>query len=208
MGNNCCVCNNRNGIDEGNLGEKLKNPNQKTRETRIQLDNIDHNNTNSMNANLTANFDLLTNNDTINKDPDTKIPINHPRVPRDKIPDSIINSKKKLKLIIKQSKYLLEGREFIINPGGLIGGRRNAKDGITIFGDFSVSKIIIGLTYIQSDHKNDFEFPEEESKTGQSHAEIKYDRNIDQYQIKSLRGSGCFLKIDKRIVNYILCNYF
>ena len=46
-----------------------------------------------------------------------------------------------------------------------------------------------------------------------SHAEIKYDRNTDQYQVKSLRGSGCFLKIDKKIVrkNYnikIIKNYF
>ena len=140
MGNNCCVC--RNDIDEGNLGEKLQNSNQKTRKTKIQLNSIEHNNTNSINANLTGNFDLQqTNNDTINKDPDSKIPINPPKVPRDKIPDNIINSKKKLKLIIKQSKYLLEGREYIINPGGLIGSRRNAKDGITIFGDFSVSKI-------------------------------------------------------------------
>ena len=30
---------------------------------------------------------------------------------------------------------------------------------------------------------------------------VKYDRYLDQYQIKSLRGSGCFLKIDKKIVN-------
>ena len=42
---------------------------------------------------------------------------------------------------------------------------------------------------------------EEESKTGQSHAEIKYDKNLDAYQVKSLRGSGCFLKINKKIVN-------
>ena len=47
---------------------------------------------------------------------------------------------------------------------------------------------------------NDFEFPEEESKTGQSHAEIKYDKTLDAYQVKSLRGSGCFLKINKKIV--------
>ena len=47
---------------------------------------------------------------------------------------------------------------------------------------------------------NDFEFPEEESKTGQSHAEIKYDKTLDAYQVKSLRGSGCFLKINKKIL--------
>ena len=49
--------------------------------------------------------------------------------------------------------------------------------------------------------------PEEESKTGQSHAEIKYDRNLDQYQVKSLRGSGCFLKIDKKIVKIYINKY-
>ena len=51
---------------------------------------------------------------------------------------------------------------------------------------------------------NDFDFPEEESKTGQSHAEIKYDKTLDAYQVKSLRGSGCFLKINKKIVNIYL----
>ena len=56
------------------------------------------------------------------------------------------------------------------------------------------------LLLFQNNYKNDFEFPEEESKTGQSHAEIKYDRYMDQYQVKSLRGSGCFLKINKKIV--------
>ena len=41
----------------------------------------------------------------------------------------------------------------------------------------------------------DFIFPEEESNTGQNHAEIRYERTIDLYQIRSLRGNGCFLKI-------------
>jgi len=46
---------------------------------------------------------------------------------------------------------------------------------------------------------------EEESKTGQSYAEIKYDIFLEQYQIKSLRGSGCFIKVDNKIVrNYNL----
>ena len=78
------------------------------------------------------------NNEKSIKDPDNQIPINPPKIPQDKIPDSIINTRKKLKLIIKQSKYLSEGREFIINAGGLVGSPRNAKDGITIFGDAGV----------------------------------------------------------------------
>ena len=81
------------------------------------------------------------------KDPDNQIPINPPKVPHDKIPESIINSRKKLKLIIIQSKYLSEGREFLINAGGLVGSPRNAKDGITIFGDSGVIIIII-IIYI------------------------------------------------------------
>lgn len=46
-------------------------------------------------------------------------------------------------------------------------------------------------------------FPIEESNTGQNHAEIRYDKILDIYEIKSLRGNGCFLKIDKKIVRII-----
>ena len=49
------------------------------------------------------------------------------------------NSKKKLKLIIKQSKCLQEGKEFLITPLGLIGNPNNNQDCITIFGDYNVS---------------------------------------------------------------------
>ena len=75
-------------------------------------------------------------------------------------------SKTKLKLTIKQSKKLKEGKEYIINSLG------------------------------------DFIFPEEESNTKQNHAEIRYDKTLDLYQIRSLRGNGCFLKIDQKIVSY------
>ena len=207
----CCECNNKYDIDDGNLGGKIKNPNQQIRETKIQTNSLEFNNTNSLNGNLTGNLDLQqTISNTLQKDPDSKIPVNPPRVPRDKIPNSIINSKPKLKLIIKESKYLPEGRELIINAGGLVGNHHNRCDGTTIFGDYSVSIININYIYyiFQSKHRNDFEFPEEESKSGQSHAEIKYDRNLDKYQVKSLRGSGCFLKIDKKIVKYYYNNYF
>ena len=142
MGNNCCECNNRNGIDDGNLGGKIKNQNQQIRETKVHINSLEFNGSNSLNGNLTGNFDLQhTIGITIEKDLDSKIPINPPRVPRDKIPNSIINSKRKLKLIIKESKYLDEGRELTINAGGLVGSRRNQRDGVTIFGDYSVSLI-------------------------------------------------------------------
>lgn len=151
MGNNCCECNNKNGngIDEGNLGGKIKNENQQIRETKIQINSLEFNNTNSLNGNISDNFDLpQANNDTLRRNLDSKILTNPPRVPRDRIPDSIINSKKKLKLIIKQSKYLSEGRELIINAGGLVGSHHNKRDGITIFGDYSVSnKKLINIIF-------------------------------------------------------------
>ena len=113
--------------------------NQLTRDDRIKSQNRDSNNTNSINDNLSGILDYQpTNNDKIQKDPYNQIPLNPPKVPNDRIPDSIINTRKKLKLKIIQSKYLSEGREFIINAGGLIGSPRNAKDGITIFGDAGV----------------------------------------------------------------------
>ena len=51
--------------------------------------------------------------------------------------------KKKLQLIIKQSKCLQEGKEYIIDSLGLIDPKNNFKDGLVIFGDVNVSLIII-----------------------------------------------------------------
>ena len=62
------------------------------------------------------------------------------------------------------------------------------QDGITIFGDYNINNRV------------DFVFPKEESNTEQNHAEIKYDKTLDLFQVKSLRGNGCFLKIDRKIV--------
>ena len=141
----CCEYN-RNNIDEGNIGGKIQNPNQITREDRIKTQNKESINTNS---NISGILDLqqIINEKGI-KDPDNQIPLHPPKVPHDKIPDSIINTRKKLKLIIIQSKYLSEGREFIINAGGLIGSPRNAKDGITIFGDAGVIIFFINICNI------------------------------------------------------------
>ena len=121
-------------------------------------------------------------------------------------------SKTKLKLTIKQSKKLKEGKEYIINSLGLLINNENkTKDGLTIFGDINVIKYIFILFYlnyikiIQSKTRADFIFPEEESNTKQNHAEIRYDKTLDLYQIRSLRGNGCFLKIEQKIVsNYII----
>ena len=49
-------------------------------------------------------------------------------------------SKNILKLLVKQSKCLLEGKEYIINSLGLIdsNNKNNHQDGIVIFGDINV----------------------------------------------------------------------
>ena len=49
-------------------------------------------------------------------------------------------SKKKLKLKILQSKYLIEGKIYIINSLGLTEPKNNYNDGLTIFGDENVYK--------------------------------------------------------------------
>jgi hypothetical protein len=61
----------------------------------------------------------------------------------------IYYSKKKLQLIIKQSKCLQEGKEYIINSLGLIDPKNNFKDGLVIFGDVNVSLIINIFKYSQ-----------------------------------------------------------
>ena len=66
---------------------------------------------------------------------------------------------------------------------------------------YVIQYIIIYL--IQSNSRADFIFPEEESNTKQNHAEIRYDKTLDIFQIKSLRGNGCFLKIEQKIVSNI-----
>ena len=128
------------------------------------------------------------------------------KINEQKIPHDIYISKIKLKIIVKQSKCLLEGKEYLINSLGLLDSKNKNKylDGIVIFGDVNVSKkieIILYKFYIQTNTRTDFIFPEEESATGQNHAEIRYDKTLDLYQIRSLRGNGCFLKIDNKIVS-------
>ena len=116
-------------------------------------------------------------------------------------------SKTLLKITVRQSKYLEEGKEYIINSLGLLLNNKNkTKDGLTIFGDVNVIIYFYLFYYykkiiIQSNSRADFIFPEEESNTKQNHAEIRYDKTLDLYQIRSLRGNGCFLKIEQKIVS-------
>ena len=130
MGNFCRECNAKN-IDEGNLGEKMQIiPNKAQKENKISNceTNIEHDNDLIQNISNNISQNYL----------DQQIPF---KIPNKIIPESIINSTRKLKLKILQSKYLDEGKEYIINAGGLIGSKRNAKDGVTYFGDVSVSNI-------------------------------------------------------------------
>ena len=148
MGNFCCE--NRN-IDEGNFKsdkpklnsspimqeEKNSIENNKIINVETKFNQHDKNTLpylleNVQNQNQTNNFDIF----------DNIIPQNNTDISKPtniKIPEDIINSAKKLKLIIIQSKYLPEGKEYKINAGGLFGSKRNAKDGITYFGDATVS---------------------------------------------------------------------
>ena len=57
---------------------------------------------------------------------------------------------------------------------------------------------------MQPNNRVDFIFPKEESNTEQNHAEIKYDQKLDLFQVKSLKGNGCFLKIDQKIVSIFI----
>ena len=58
MGNNCCECNNKNELDDGILGDKIKY-NKEYKDNLLSSNNIDNNNTNSLNVNC-----IQTNNKT------------------------------------------------------------------------------------------------------------------------------------------------
>lgn len=71
-------------------------------------------------------------------------------------------SKTLLKLTVKQSKNLQEGKEYIINSLGLLFNNKNkTKDGLTIFGDVNVIKyfyyFIINHNIVK--YQNRFYFP-------------------------------------------------
>ena len=72
------------------------------------------------------------------------------KINEQKIPHDIYISKIKLRIIVKQSKCLLEGKEYLINSLGLLDSNNKNKylDGIVIFGDVDVSKKIEIILYI------------------------------------------------------------
>ena len=66
-----------------------------------------------------------------------------------KIIDMFYLSKTLLKLTVKQSKNLEEGKEYIINSLGLLINNENkTRDGLTIFGDVNVIKYFINILNI------------------------------------------------------------
>ena len=92
-------------------------------------------------------------------------------------------------------------KRILINSLGLLDSNNKTKylDGIVIFGGVNVTKkneiILYKFFFIQTNIRTDFVFPEEETTTGQNHTKIRYDKTLDLYQIRSLRGNGCFLKL-------------
>ena len=138
MGNFCCECNNKN-IDDGNFKSgKISFKEESNKKSKIyKITSCDTKINENVNSNL---LELHKNNDdnTTQNMYENNIPSNPPVLPKQIIPENIINSTKKLKLTILQSKYLEEGKEYIINAGGLIGSKRNIQDGVTYFGDISV----------------------------------------------------------------------
>ncbi len=56
-----------------------------------------------------------------------------------KIPLDVINTKRRLDLVIIESQFLPEGTVLNINPGGLQGSERMAQDGLVLFGLKNVS---------------------------------------------------------------------
>jgi len=54
------------------------------------------------------------------------------------VSNDIIKTKKRLYLRIFESKFITEGTILTINPGGLEGSERMAKDGVVLFGTKNV----------------------------------------------------------------------
>ena len=60
------------------------------------------------------------------------------RIPTIETPNDIIRNRKRLYLRIFESKFISEGTILTINPGGLEGSERMAKDGVVLFGTKNV----------------------------------------------------------------------
>ena len=112
-------------------------------------------NNNQININNNTGAGIIKKNNIQKESIESNINEQHKsiKIPRDndKYEKDILNiSKIKLKMIIKQSKCLQEGKELIINSLGLMNtdknnNNMNYSDGIVIFGDKNVSIFIFKI---------------------------------------------------------------
>lgn len=131
MGNCCNASNNDNDIENNQRSNKVENKKNKREFSSLDFQNPTRYNTGTENIHKEAT-DYSHN----------KIVEQHSSKSPSKMPQerNIYISKKRLKLVIKQSKCLEEGKEYIINSAGLVDNKEGPLDGLTIFGDTDVSK--------------------------------------------------------------------
>lgn len=92
-----------------------------------------------------------------------------------------------MKIEVLESASIKPGTVLEINVRGLIGSKRNAKDGITYFGTTNEEGV------------NDFIAPQTDKGFGKKHFYIKYDSDSKSYILKSLGGgSGTFINIKQK----------
>ena len=121
MGSCCNV-----GIKENELENKANNSQTEKIKKGIDFQNISKYNTGDNLHKINIDSNLNNNEQSRKIDQDQHLYI----------------SEKKLKLIVLQSKCLLEGKEYIINSLGILDSNKINiyKDGLVIFGDINVSK--------------------------------------------------------------------
>ena len=112
--------------------EKFKSNNKKLDENNIIFFENNNNNDN--------NIDIINDNNDNDNDNDINIiDTNINNIIQEQNKDIYNISKTKLKLTIKQSKNLPEGKEYLINSLGLLINNENkTEDGLAIFGDKNV----------------------------------------------------------------------
>lgn len=217
-----------------NSGHAYDNHNNKTRITEqadINEFKIEayQNNINSL-RNLHNGYNVYNiDNNTLNleehnNENDISLKISIPQMtkltlPLEEITQDLIYKRKKLILIVLESKSLEVGTQLIINAAGLEGSERMANDGVTIFGcrhHIQKSKLHgkLNKTDEGKSIENDFNFPNEnEDYTNkdsivnenshaynEKHFEIRYFQKEDNYKVKDLFGSGVYIKIKERFI--------
>jgi len=101
---------------------------------------------------------------------------------------------RKLKLEVIEKGRIPKGVIIHIDSNGLVGSKRNAKDGITYFGSEAP-----GADY----QLNDYVIVDKENALGQRYFRIIYDRKDNKYLLNDMEdGSGTYIKITNK---HILC---